>query len=186
MKRNYEYTVNKKYGKLLIIRILNKDSSRKTIVECKCDCGNKKTLPVSRILDGEYKSCGCLRHRSGKDSPTFKGYEELNGTLWSQITTNAQRRGYKFDLSLEQVWNIFIEQNRKCALSGLELKIGNRHKMEETTASLDRIDSTKGYIPGNVQWVHKNINWMKQDFCQRDFIKYCKLVAKNNEITSNI
>jgi hypothetical protein len=46
------------------------------------------------------------------------------------------------------------------------------------------IDSSKGYIEGNIQWVHKDINNMKWDFTQEEFINYCKLVAnnfKNNE-----
>ena len=45
------------------------------------------------------------------------------------------------------------------------------------TASLDRIDSSKGYVKGNVQWVHKDINKMKTDFEQSIFIKLCKSVA---------
>jgi hypothetical protein len=45
---------------------------------------------------------------------------------------------------------------------------------------LDRVDSSKGYIEGNVQWVHKTINLMKQSFNQKEFIHFCKLVANNN------
>ena len=51
------------------------------------------------------------------------------------------------------------------------------------TASLDRIDSNKGYTKDNVQFVHKDINWMKQDFEQNKFIEYCKKVANKHEIS---
>lgn len=51
----------------------------------------------------------------------------------------------------------------------------------ETTISLDRIDSTKGYIEGNVQWVHKSVNIMKSTLTQEQFINFCKLVAENNK-----
>jgi hypothetical protein len=47
----------------------------------------------------------------------------------------------------------------------------------ETTASLDRIDSSKGYIEGNLQWVHKDVNIMKMDLSQVEFIDYCVKVA---------
>jgi len=47
------------------------------------------------------------------------------------------------------------------------------------TASLDRIDSSKGYVKGNLQWVHKDINMMKNHYNQKYFIEICKKVATN-------
>jgi hypothetical protein len=63
--------------------------------------------------------------------------------------------------------------------------LGNRkeHKYSATskvTASLDRIDSSKGYVEGNVQWVHKRINIMKNDLSDSEFIEWCRVVSKNN------
>ena len=54
----------------------------------------------------------------------------------------------------------------------MKLKIKN-----EQTASLDRIDNSKGYIVGNVQWVHKQVNFMKGTMEQKEFIKFCKLIS---------
>ena len=50
-------------------------------------------------------------------------------------------------------------------------------KVNKNTASLDRIDSSKGYVEGNVQWVHKMINMSKQQYSQEEFIDMCKAVA---------
>lgn len=33
-------------------------------------------------------------------------------------------------------------------------------------------------IEGNVQWVHKTINIMKQSLSDEEFIQYCRTVAK--------
>ena len=43
---------------------------------------------------------------------------------------------------------------------------------------IDRIDSSKGYVKGNVQWVHKNVNLMKGKFDQEYFIEMCKKITK--------
>jgi hypothetical protein len=51
---------------------------------------------------------------------------------------------------------------------------------DPSDASLDRIDSSKGYIDGNVQWVHKEVNEMKMQATQNEFIEYCNLVAEFN------
>ena len=80
------------------------------------------------------------------------------------------------------MWTIFLEQDRKCALSGLPISFG-RQCRDNPTASMDRIDSRGPYVVGNVQWVHKHINMMKLDHDQDYFITLCSLVAiKHNQI----
>ncbi len=49
------------------------------------------------------------------------------------------------------------------------------------TASLDRIDSSRGYTLDNIQWVHKDLNKMKTNYPNDYFIKMCKYVANNNK-----
>ena len=61
-------------------------------------------------------------------------------------------------------------------------KNGKKTKHNYTcTASLDRIDSSKGYILGNIQLVHRDVNRIKSDFEQDYFIKICKLISLKNE-----
>ena len=48
------------------------------------------------------------------------------------------------------------------------------------TASLDRIDSDGAYTIDNVQWIHKDINRMKSNLKQENFIEYCRLIALYN------
>ena len=70
-------------------------------------------------------------------------------------------------------------QNKKCAITGTDIYFSTKIS-GNGSASLDRIDSKAGYIIGNVQWVHKDINWMKADFGETEFIEWCKKVAINN------
>lgn len=48
------------------------------------------------------------------------------------------------------------------------------------TASLDRIDSTKGYIKDNIQWIHKDIQRLKLNFSQTKLIELCQLIIDYN------
>lgn len=59
-------------------------------------------------------------------------------------------------------------------------KIHTRKKFKLQTASLDRIDSQQGYNSNNIQFVHKDVNMIKQIYTQDYFIKMCKLVAEHN------
>ena len=69
----------------------------------------------------------------------------------------------------------------KCAISGLDIYLPKSDN-KKWTATLDRIDSTKGYIENNVQWLHKDINTMKWAFTQDQFLNYCRIIVENNKV----
>jgi hypothetical protein len=108
---------------------------------------------------------------------------ELSKTKYSRIKKSARERKIVFDVSMGYLWELFEKQNSMCVLSGLKIKLDKQ--CIDVTASLDRIDSSKGYIEGNVQWVHKDVNKMKQDYSDDYFIKICKLIAKINDKRRN-
>lgn len=113
-----------------------------------------------------------------------KGCGELSGSYLYMIKFRAIRQGYDFNLTAEYLWNLYLSQNRQCALSGLDIcfpVIWSSTTKFSQTASLDRIDSSKGYVKGNVQWTHKDINKMKWDKSDCDFIGLCRLVTSHNK-----
>ena len=184
----YDLT-GKRFGKLLVIASLGikeylTNGKRITYFLCKCDCGIEITTPGVYLKNGKKKSCGCLVHdRQREKSPIWTGHKGISGSSWNKIERNAinnrrnKRRNLEFTITKEYVWDLFEKQNGKCALTGLDiiLDVGSNVKIQ--TASLDRIDSSKGYSPDNVQWVHKDINLIKMDLNQKDFIELCKRVA---------
>ena len=48
------------------------------------------------------------------------------------------------------------------------------------SCSIDRIDSDKGYVLGNIQLVTAKTNLAKGNMANKEFIGFCKKVAKNN------
>lgn len=43
--------------------------------------------------------------------------------------------------------------------------------------TIDRIDSAKGYVKGNIQWIDKDINRIKLNLTDTEFIEWCKIVT---------
>jgi hypothetical protein len=118
----------------------------------------------------------------GNKSIKWTGYEDIPGTYWRQIIDNARSRDTPITITIEQAWEVFVRQNGKCTLSGLPLTFHStsedgRYRSTHGTASIDRIDNSKGYDLGNIQWVHKDINIMKKDHSQEYFIELCKKVV---------
>lgn len=113
-----------------------------------------------------------------KKHTNFAGVGNLHSTVLGKIKLEAAARNHEFNISIDYLWDLFIRQKGQCKLSGIELcfsKTANSYK--DRTASLDRIDSSKGYIEGNVQWIHKYINLMKNDLNQGSFLYLCEMVS---------
>lgn len=172
---NFKNILGSRIGRLSVIEETRK--SKKLAWICKCDCGNTITI-FSYKLSGKSptQSCGCLRTDSIRDR-SKKYHEEISGTYWGNLKRGASIRGIEFNLTIEYAYSLYLQQDKKCKLSGIELNFGLNGTQ---TASLDRIDSSQNYIEGNVQWVHKDINRMKNDLDNESFIQYCKLIAFNN------
>ena len=163
----------KKFGKLKIIS-LNEMKNGTSYWDCVCECGKDLVLKRGHITDGRIRSCGCLRR--GKSSRNWNGCGDLSGSFFGKIKSHAKRRKILFDVEIEYLWDLFLQQGGKCALTNEPLKFPTSN-LDEKTASLDRINSSKGYIENNVQWVHKDINLMKQQFSQDYFILLCDKVS---------
>lgn len=169
------------------MKVLNLDISTKKkerYWNIECHCGNIFRLNTYEIFKSNQKSCGCIfKSKAYKLShPNRTGYQEISGNFWYELKQNAKVRNIEFDLKIEDLWELLEFQNMKCKLSGICIGFGLENGMnsrKDTTASLDRIDSKKGYTIDNVQWVHKRINMMKQSLSDDDFIFFCKAVANN-------
>lgn len=176
-----------KFGKFEVIKKIGSvgSGSRKRITWlCLCECGNYREYTTAAINQANVISCGCYlgsKERS-RNNKLWNGYEDIHGRVWGHIKSGALRRGYKFDVTMKDAWDIFVKQNKKCALTGLDIHFSDtirQHENGESTASLDRIDSTKGYTKDNVQWVHKKVNIMKNVYSEEEFVNLCKLVVEH-------
>lgn len=151
--------------------------------DCGCECGEEVLRSPYHLKRG---NCSCKNCKAETDRVNNgTGYKEITGIYWSSVKRQAVRRGVEFTLDIEDAWKLLEHQNHKCVLSGMEIGFARtKHEYLKggTTASLDRIDSSKGYIKGNVQWTHKWINRMKSNHSQETFIDLCKKVACQNSV----
>ena len=92
----------------------------------------------------------------------------------------------ELSITIEDAWNKYLQQNGKCALSGVdimlrgqEMGISSKYVHKKTTASLDRIDSSLGYTIDNIQWIHKDLNQMKSDRSMETFLYWIQTIYKN-------
>lgn len=188
--------INKKFDRLTVKEQAVSQNKRKRWL-CVCRCGNTKIVTTHGLNSKAVRSCGCLakevQSRTGKGVGTrnilaanrarWTGCGEISGFYWTHLQQGARERSIPFEITIKYAWRLFLRQRRKRALSGREIafkRFGASRAVFKDTASLDRINSDKGYVKRNVQWLHKDINRLKNNYRQQEFIVMCKEVAKNN------
>ena len=173
-----------KFFSLLVIGTSNKGCGKDKWWKCVCDCGLEVQVKASKLKNGTNKSCGCKKGVYLSES-NFKGYKDISGTYFNQLKKGSYSRGHRFDLTKEDIWNVYLSQGRICAFTGEDLVFERRYSKKQT-ASVDRIDSSLGYELNNIQIIHKHINEMKYTFDKDYLISMFKLVASNKSINKSI
>lgn len=181
MKQIIDIT-GQRYGRLVVKKYSGqKDKDGKTLWECVCDCG-RTTLQNKSNLRRPHKgarSCGCLKS-DYISKKYWQGVGEVSKTCWSHYKHGAKACNIEFTVTIEEIWELFLKQDGKCALTGYPIKLSRNPKSERPTASLDRLDPSKGYTRDNCQWVHKTVNLCKHTLTNKEFINLCKLIVEQN------
>jgi len=130
----------------------------------------------------------------------IKGYPPYDATdayspfrEYLKRTRDSQRhrKNSKFqdrpNLDLQYLKELWDSQNGICPYTGIKMEIGKNitgyHSIRSPKkASLDRIDSTKGYIKGNVEFVCMAINYAKNSFTREEIKKFIKEIQESNNI----
>lgn len=179
MPRAMKDLTGNKYNEWTVISFNSANRSGHYYWNCECSCGKRDSVNYSHLVYGKSKSCGCKKPTLNR-KVNWTGCEcgRISGNMIDQIKRSAngskgKRKPIDYNLDPEYLCGLFTG---KCALTKVDIHFSDKSK-RSTTASLDRIDSRFGYIKGNVQWVHKDINKMKNSFDQGYFIYLCKLVA---------
>lgn len=137
----------KKFGKLTVLDFIGNSRWR-----CACDCGGESIVMTANLNRGNTTSCGCIRNVSSSKRATKHG---LFGTKVHRCWMNIKRR------CLEPTYPSYKDYGAK----GIKIYepwakdvtkfveyIGHAPSEEH---SIDRIDNSKGYEPGNIRWATK-------------------------------
>lgn len=132
------------------------------------------------FVRGVCQQCVTLQ-RSRKTSATPESYlRVLNGQLKSQRV----KQGVQYDLTTEDVIDMWEMQDGKCALSGMLMThqrdgtYGDRKK-KDFNASIDRINPNGPYVRGNAQLVANRVNTMKHTLGEDMFIWWIKNIYEH-------
>ncbi len=164
-----------RFGKLVAVKVVHAQVCKAAVWLFKCDCGNERTMTIGAVMTGKYTCCGC-QYVGGNTHFNYKGTEHVPSAFWTRVIHSARTRDLEISITIEDAEAQFVAQGCKCAYTGVPLR-AYYGRIDVGNASLDRIDSSLGYVKGNIQWVHKDINRMKWDYDEEHFLAMCCAVC---------
>jgi hypothetical protein len=151
-----------RYGKLVVVRQSERKRNGLVAWICKCDCGETKSVIGSDLrTKGGIRSCGCI--------VGSHGHETVFDTLVARYKRQAAQRGYEWSISDEEAKEM---TKKKCFYCGCEpyQRSGAKRRGEPIIYNgIDRVDNSKGYVPGNCVPCCGMCNQMKMAFSIDDF-----------------
>lgn len=151
----------------------------------RCRCGTEKTLSCSHLRSKNCCSCGC------------KSKERSVESVWNSYHSSYKRRGWDFHFTVSQLKAV---SQLPCAYCGKEPSNvfrarytdgdGYRREVDPTMevrySGLDRVDSSKGYVVGNVVPCCGQCNTMKSKLPLDDFLALIERIHSHNSTTGKI
>lgn len=94
---------------------------------------------------------------------------------------SCKRRDKNTDVDLPYLKELWVKQNGKCSITGVDLVLKTSYN-KNYQASLDRIDSSVGYVKGNLRYISVSANWLKNNLDDNhlmEFVQICKMIVNS-------
>jgi ribosomal protein S27E len=151
MESRYGNIEGRRFGRLVVIKDLGTDKSRgyKRFLRCVCDCGNVVIVMANNLMRKHTQSCGCLFKEVQSE---IHGIHHATKTRLYRIWTNMKGRCNNPNVPKYSVYGargIRVCPEWETFEPFMEWALRNGYSDE---LSIDRIDGSKGYFPGNCRW----------------------------------
>ena len=142
MLRKYDLT-NQRFHSLIALEYIGRGYWK-----CTCDCGSTFNAVVTRLRNGQSKSCGCHSHKSNRGRTTHGFHRTPEYWVWLSMkrrckpTSPDAKYYYSAGVSIYPEW--------KESFEAFYSYVGPRPSSDH---SIDRYPNPAGnYEPGNVRW----------------------------------
>lgn len=148
----------------------------------------KKCIDCDELFQSRRNRCSkCYnlyqRNVQRDKSSTIEGYLKQ---LLSSMKSGKTRR--TCDISIEELLEMYYNQDGKCALTGIEMTLGDKRNGQNNpyALSIDRIDNNLHYTKENVWLVLRAVNQFKNCYELGDVFKMVRAMYELNGFSNSV
>lgn len=128
------------------------------------------------VKDGYHSFCKLCNSELNKKYKSKSPIARLSVSM-STAKQSSKRKNLAFELNPELLVKLWEKQKGLCYYTNVPMKFDGSGGTE--SVSIDRIDSSEGYIESNIVLCCTYINRMKNDQSTQEFIRWCSLVVNH-------
>lgn len=140
-------------GRMLPLSLYSKSNTSANGYRSWC----KECINSNRNSELNKLKCREYYNQTGRELTIQNKLSNIKKYLYQSAKARAKQRGEEFSISLDD-----IQVPKICPILGIPLQY-NRGVKQDNSYSLDRIDSSKGYVKGNVWVISLRANRIKND-----------------------
>jgi hypothetical protein len=125
-----------------------------------------------------------ISHKNSYQDKINKKHSSAKNYISCLLNHCSKRKNKEYNIDIQYLIDIYENQNGICNISGI--KMTHEHGSKITNISIDRIDSSIGYIKGNVQLVCYIVNIMKNKFSVNELIYFSEKIINYNKNKNNV
>jgi len=152
--------------------------------DCLCDCGTVKRVQSGNLRKGSTKSCGCLRREMLPSTKYLPGHS----FVLKDYKRSASVRNLVWGLADEHAKSLFNGDCYYCGRPPTRITTPPDRAVAVDYAynGIDRIDSTRGYLPDNVVTACTRCNYAKRNYSRSEFLEMVQLIYRKHFITKSV
>jgi len=127
--------------------------------------GFRKFVVIEHDIDDETRKIIVLDRRREIKNRQITNKDRiihLECALYQAAKSRAQSKNMPINIDTDYIKSIWPLDN-KCPILDIKFEFGKNHVMSDYSATMDRIDNSKGYICGNVRIISARANIVKND-----------------------
>lgn len=165
-----------RFGRLVVVEFAGQAidaKGRPRLWRCLCDCGTEAVFNWKQLKANHAHSCGCLRREHLATIRAHNALPEGESAfrqLFYAYQKSARERGHSWALSADEFRQVTQGDCSYCgAAPQIKFRAAKGTRGDYIGNGVDRVDSSRGYVTGNVRSCCTSCNVAKASMTEGEF-----------------